>query len=62
MRGVCAPAEQGNKEDGLWLENKEVLRYRRIAVNYEGDVRRATFRGVLIGTAVAFLLTAVLNS
>lgn len=62
MNGLCAPAEQGNKVDGLWLEHKEVLRLRKIAVNYEAGIRRATFRGVLIGVTVAFLLTALLNS
>ena len=62
MRGLCAPSEQGNTADGLWLEHKEVLRLRKIAVNYELDVRKATMRGTLIGVAVAFLLMAFINS
>ena len=62
MRGLCAPSEQGNTADGLWLEHKEVLRLRKIAVNYEHDMRYATMRGTLIGVTVAFLLMALINS
>ena len=62
MRGLCAPAEQGNAQDGIWLEHKEVLRLRRIAVNYAADVGRARFIGVLLGLAIGFLLTAFLHS
>ena len=60
--GLCAPSEQGNTQDGVWLEWKEVKRLRRIAVSYETDTKRALIRGVMIGVVVAFLLTAILNS
>ncbi len=60
--GLCAPSEQGNTEDGVWLEWKEVKRLRSIAVNYERETKRALGRGVIIGVTVAFLLMAVVNS
>lgn len=61
MKGLCAPVEQSNKQDGIWLEFKEVTRLRKIAVNFEAGLRLATIRGVIIGVTVAFLLTALLN-
>ncbi len=62
MKGLCAPAEQGNKEDGIWLEFKEAERMRLKALNYDADVGKARFIGVLLGIAIGFLLTAFLHS
>ncbi len=62
MNGLCAPSNQGNTQDGVWLEWKEVKRLRKIAVEFEQQIRRALIRGVIIGVTVAFLLTAALNS
>ena len=61
MKGLCPPAEQGNTQDGIWLEHKEVMWLKKTAVNYEADVRRASIRGVLIGVTVSFIGTAILN-
>ena len=60
MRGLCAPAEQGNIEDGIWLEYKEVTRLKSIACSYQSDIKRAWMRGTLIGIALGFLLTSLL--
>ena len=57
-----APPEQGNTEDGFWLEHKEVTYLRKTAANYEAGIRRALMQGVIIGVTVAFLLTAFLHS
>ena len=62
MKGLCAPPEQGNAQDGIWIEHKEVLRLRKIAVDYEAGIARASLRGTLIGVTVAFLLMALINS
>ncbi len=57
-----APPEQGNIEDGIWLEYKEVTRLKSIACSYQSDIKRAWMRGTLLGLAIGFLLTAFLHS
>ena len=62
MKGLCAPAEQGNKDDGIWLEYKEWERLRNIAGTYISTVTRARSRGIVLGIALGFLLSALLHS
>jgi len=57
-----APPEQGNIEDGIWLEYKEVTRLKSIACSYQSDIKRARLSGTIIGVTIAFLLMAFLHS
>lgn len=61
MNGLCAPSEQGNAVDGLWLEHKEVLRLRKIAVNYHTALARARRNAFIFGVSTSFIGTAILN-
>jgi len=61
MKGLCAPAEQGNAEDGIWLQHKDWQKLQRIAGSHDLLVRRAHVSGWLFGLAVGLLVSAFLH-
>ena len=62
MKGICAPAEQGNARDGVWLEHKEVLRlYARDSVCERREFR-ARWKGFMWGFWIASALAVFFAS
>ena len=55
MKGLCAPANQGNAEDGIWLQHKDWKKLQHIAATHDVCVQRARSYGLIIGIAIGVI-------
>ena len=60
MKGLCPPPEQGNVEDGYWIEAKRVERWQKLERTHGTDLNVQLNRGLLFGFGLGFFLGTVL--